>query len=71
MFIGILFLLIMAAGVAITQVTFGQLIGLFAEVQLRENCHHHRQTFIISNSSDYICPPGINIHSISYIELQA
>ena len=59
----------MAAGVAITQVTFGQLIGLFAEVKLRENCHRHRQTFNIYNSSNYVCPPGIDINSISYVEL--
>ncbi|CAF1250795.1 unnamed protein product, partial [Adineta ricciae] len=70
MFIGICFLLIMAAGIAITQVTFGQLIGLFAEVKLRENCHHHRQTSGINNSSNYVCPPGIDIDLISYVELQ-
>ncbi|UJR20034.1 hypothetical protein I4U23_023168 [Adineta vaga] len=69
MSIGIFFLLLMAAGLTITQVTFGQLIGLFAEVTFAKKCHHQQQNLIISNLSNYVCPPGININSENYMKL--
>jgi len=69
MFIGIGFLLIMAAGLTITQVIFGQLIGLFAEVLFIGKCRSQHENLINSNTSNYICPLGIDINSLNNARL--
>ncbi len=59
----------MATGLTITQIIFGQLMGLFAQVLFIGKCHFQHENFTNSNRSNYVCPYGIDINSINNVRL--
>ncbi|CAF1393900.1 unnamed protein product [Adineta steineri] len=59
-------LIVFVGGLTASQVVFGQLIGLFAQVSFTENCDLQHQTLDISK---YKCPLGIELNSASSTRL--